>query len=68
MTDFHIILILIGFSTLIQAVTAGLIITVLAKGKKSDEKIAQLDGVAQKTLAKATAANFAAAGLLELDA
>lgn len=71
----EIALMLLGFSIVLQTVTAGLILTAMSRAKKSDERmdavdshIAEVDKTAQKTLAKATAANFAAAGILELDA
>ena len=71
-TTLEIILALLGFSTALQALTAGLIFMVLKRAKASDttrdKQFVKQDQIAEKTLQKALAANFAAAGLLELDA
>ena len=68
LTELELILILLGFSTTLQALTAGLIFVAMKRAKESDRKLAVVDAVANKTYEKAKAANFAAAGLLELDA
>ena len=68
MTELQIILVLLGFSTMLQALTAGLVVTAIYRAKESEQHLAKQDEVAEKTLQTATSAKFAAAGILELDA